>query len=974
VLAGSASVGVVALAGTATLGGIGSDLVSARGLALGDTANSTLDVTAGASFAIAATAAAGADNVAIGVAAGKAGAVTIEGTAALLAVGAGALAVGLAGSGLLAVRQGGAVTASAASATTLAPAVAIGVSAGAAGNATIDGAGSTLAALGALWVGQAGSGTLVVSGGARVSAGGSNDGGTGLWIGQSGGPGRVLATAGTLAVADGARIGAAGTLAALAGGSLLIAGNLTLDPGATLSVDPLSGAEVGGGAIVAGALDIAAGSSAAGAGRIAGNVLANGTLLATGGSLEITGSVFGAGTLAIAGSGALTLDAADLGAAVAFLTPGGTLSLPTASIGGALVQNFLPGDEVVVGNAIGASATASHDGGITTLSLSTGGSITFAGNLDLNFNAGNGAVTTSLGNRTTLFDFNASTGRFPEAGLIGDSAGDLFGTTFFGGASNQGAVFELLNNGHASYSYSTLLSFDGSNGTNPAAGLLDLGGSLFGTTSGQLGLGDGTVFELAKSGSGYVASTLVTFTGSNGASPSAGLIADTAGDLFGTTSSGGANGDGTVFELVKGAGGYTLTTLVSFAGGNGANPNAALLEDAAGNLYGTTTAGGTNGDGTVFEIARSAGSFAHAPVTLLDFDGADGSGPLAGLVTDSAGDFFGTTSGGGASNHGAVFELSPSGSGAFKSATLASFNGTDGSDPAAGLIIDSAGNLFGTTGTGGVNDDGTAFEVANTATGYASTPTTLVSFNGSDGANPFGGLSADASGNLYGTTGNSGAHGVGTVFELTGAGYQAAQSAACYRAGTRIATPGGARAIETLSVGDRVLTASGEARPILWLGHRRVDCRRHPRPGDVWPVRVRAGAFGAGRPHADLFLSPDHAVFVDGVLIPVRYLRNGDTIRQERADSVVYWHLELDRHDVVLAEGLPAESFLDTGQRGAFANGGGVVALHPDFAQRLWDADGCAPLVVAGPRLERVRAALRRRRRAGQPRPLAAGA
>jgi hypothetical protein len=122
-----------------------------------------------------------------------------------------------------------------------------------------------------------------------------------------------------------------------------------------------------------------------------------------------------------------------------------------------------------------------------------------------------------------------------------------------------------------------------------------------------------------------------------------------------------------------------------------------------------------------------------------------------------------------------------------------------------------------------------------------------------------------------------------------------------------------------------------------------------------------AGAFGSGLPHRDLFLSPDHAVFVDAVLIPIRYLINGRSVVQEPRDEATYWHVELDRHDVILAEGLPCESFLDTGSRAAFENGGPVIQLYPDFARRVWEADACAPIVVAGPQLDRVRARLHER-------------
>jgi hypothetical protein len=182
--------------------------------------------------------------------------------------------------------------------------------------------------------------------------------------------------------------------------------------------------------------------------------------------------------------------------------------------------------------------------------------------------------------------------------------------------------------------------------------------------------------------------------------------------------------------------------------------------------------------------------------------------------------------------------------------------------------------------------------------------------------------------------------------------------ASCYRAGTHIRTDRGEVRIEALRVGDRVLSALGGTVPVIWLGHRRVDCRHHPKPHDVWPVRVAAGAFAPERPRRDLWLSPDHSVFVDGVLIPIRYLLNDATIVQEPMDAVTYWHVELPAHDVLFAEGLPAETYLDTGNRGAFANGGGAAMLHPDFALRVWEAEACARLVVEGAALVAVRSRL----------------
>jgi hypothetical protein len=177
----------------------------------------------------------------------------------------------------------------------------------------------------------------------------------------------------------------------------------------------------------------------------------------------------------------------------------------------------------------------------------------------------------------------------------------------------------------------------------------------------------------------------------------------------------------------------------------------------------------------------------------------------------------------------------------------------------------------------------------------------------------------------------------------------------CFVRGTRIATPRGAVAIERLQAGDTVLTLSGATQAIQWIGRRRVDCRRHAHPEEVTPIRILPHAFGIGRPNTALLLSPDHAVFVDQVLIPVRYLVNGTTVAREQVGKVSYYHLELPRHDVLLADGLPCESYLDTGNRAAFENGGVVLDMNPNFALQVWAAQACAPLVRGGPALRAVR-------------------
>ena len=185
----------------------------------------------------------------------------------------------------------------------------------------------------------------------------------------------------------------------------------------------------------------------------------------------------------------------------------------------------------------------------------------------------------------------------------------------------------------------------------------------------------------------------------------------------------------------------------------------------------------------------------------------------------------------------------------------------------------------------------------------------------------------------------------------------------CFAAGTAISTPTGAVRVEALREGDLVRTVSGEDRPLVWVGHRRVDVARHPTPELVRPIRVSAGAFGVAAPAADLVVSPDHNLFVDGVLVPAKCLVNGRNVVELGVAAVTYHHIELATHDVVLANNMPAETYLDTGNRTNF-DGADVVVAHPDFATTpdmnyfAWAAMGCAPLVLVGPALDAIRAEL----------------
>jgi len=327
--------------------------------------------------------------------------------------------------------------------------------------------------------------------------------------------------------------------------------------------------------------------------------------------------------------------------------------------------------------------------------------------------------------------------------LIGDSAGNLYGTTASGGASaSQGVLFKLGSTGET-----VLYNFTGPDGKYPYAGVIrDSAGNLYGTTYSGGASGYGVVFKLDTTGT---ESVLYSFTGgADGASPYAALLQDSAGNLYGTATGGGIggcipNGCGVVFKLDTTG---TETVLYSFTGGtDGGYPGAGLIQDAAGNLYSTTFDGGASGAGVVFKLDTTG-----TETVLYSFTrGADGGGPKAGLIRDSAGNLYGTTEFGGASGFGVVFKLGMTGT----ETVLYSFTGgADGANFSAGLIADSAGNLYGTTASGGASSGcgggcGVVFKLDTTGT-----ETVLHSFTGgAGGAGPSGGLSQDSTGNLYGT-------------------------------------------------------------------------------------------------------------------------------------------------------------------------------------------------------------------------------
>ena len=369
-------------------------------------------------------------------------------------------------------------------------------------------------------------------------------------------------------------------------------------------------------------------------------------------------------------------------------------------------------------------------------------------------NAGVVYKVDSAGHETVLYSFTGGDdGANPYAGVIRDSAGNLYGTTYQGGTQGAGLVYKLDTNGHET----VLSSFAYTNGNYPEAGLIrDSAGNLYGTTTQGGPDFKGVVYMWSTTGHETV---LWGFSGADGGSPIAGVIRDSAGNLYGTDYQGGAANAGAVYKLDTTG---HETVLHRFTGAaDGGNPYAGLIQDSAGNLYGTTSAGGRAGHGVVYKLDASGNE-----TVLYSFTGgADGGNPYAALIRDSAGDLYGTTSGGGTAGAGVIYKLDPSGN----ETVLYSFPGAaGGSEPLAGLIRDSAGNLYGTTQFGGSAGAGTVYKLDTSAHEIV-----LYTFTGgADGANPRAGLVRGSAGNFYGTTYYGGAAGAGTVYKLDTTGHE----------------------------------------------------------------------------------------------------------------------------------------------------------------------------------------------------------
>jgi len=363
---------------------------------------------------------------------------------------------------------------------------------------------------------------------------------------------------------------------------------------------------------------------------------------------------------------------------------------------------------------------------------------------------------------TVIYNFTGkgNDGATPYGGPILDGSGNLYGTTYLGGRYGAGSVYRLSPNG-SSWTYRSLYSFKaGADGSGPGFGSLAMGPdhSLFGTTEG--GGNFGTAFVVCAC-PGREAVLHSFGTGTDGAQPIGGVVLDAAGNVYGSTSLGGDYQNGTVFEAKRSGHTWTESVIYSFTGGTDAvNPVAGVTLDSRGNLYGTSSFGGANGVGAIYKLSHPNSGWKET--ILYNFQGLDdGQNPVGGLVLDSSGNLYGTTFDGGLNGGGTVYKLSHNGT----FTTLYSFSGGYGG-PYNKLTLDGNGNIYGFTNGDGANGLGSVFKLAPTNGTY--TFTDLHDFAGGiDGASPYGSVAVDGNGNVFGTAAVGGSQNQGIVFEIT---------------------------------------------------------------------------------------------------------------------------------------------------------------------------------------------------------------
>lgn len=569
----------------------------------------------------------------------------------------------------------------------------------------------------------------------------------------------------------------------------------------------------------------------------------------------------------------------------------------TISAGGIDISATIDGSQTVLGTA---SATTLDGGAVQTVS-SGGvaiGTVISSGDSQIVLSGGtaSGTIVLSGGSEVVSSGGTASTTTISRGGSETVLGTGVSGTISSGGTLtvSAGGLASAVIVGSGGHEY--LLSGGGASGTVIRGGTLTVssGASASGamvSAGSELVLSGATVTGVTVSGGSEVVSA-------GGTASATTILTGGSETVLGTEVGGTVSGGGQL--VLSGgtlSGGVTDAGTVIGAGTvSGTIGGTGTIEASGGTLDLVSNIG--TGTGLTFDIGSAASS-------VLKIDGTVGTGNTFTFLNSISG------------------ELNDTNATALQT-TISGLNiGTSNTDPTNYIDLSGQGSL--------------SLSGANTFTG---TSATLTFANGT---------TLD----LTGVTGASGTWYVdykpdgGTGTEIF------ASDVVCFAAGTRILTATGERMIDSLMAGDIVLTLSGDelsAQPVKWIGRRRIDLTAHPRPETVAPVRIQRGAFADAMPHTDLLLSPDHAVFANGKLICVRQLVNGTTIRQEQDwTSVEYFHVELDTHAILLAEGLPAESYLDTGNRGFFANSNEPLVLHPDLTDETdyptREAGSCAPFV-----------------------------
>ncbi len=821
----------------------------------------------------------------------------------------------------------------------------------AAGQAVVDvGAAVVNAGSNSVDIGEAGFGTLTLHGGAVLDAG-STGGQSAFVLGDRGGASGTATLTGTgttVNVSGEASIGASGA------GTLTISGTFATTGDMGLGVASSGSGVVGVGGVgsdlaIGHQLDLGGGTQAGGTGALT---------VGSGGMLSAASAMlYGGGAMLVEAGGVVEIGTGSTQLAGQLIVDAGATADTGMDVSGAGSRVALGADGLVVGNGATGLLTLQNDatltdGGVADIGLGGTGKLTVV----------TGAQLVSVGAQLgVLSGTTPGSGTIAVNGATWTSSGQIEV-----GAGKNGSALLRIENGatlRASATLASAMPFLVVDETVAGQAMVDVGSAVVDADSnsvdiGQAGFGtltlhDGAVLDAGSTGG----QTAFQVGGQAGASGTVTLSgARTTVNVDGDATI-GASGAGTLtvggtfvttgdMGLGIGQSGHGMVTVTG--------PGSDLAVGSQLNIGGDILAGGTGavtvGSGGTL-TAASLALFADGTLTVdaggiaeIGSGGTQVAGQLvvdAGLTTGGSGEVAAAVTNQGslvAQNGTLVVTGLAGGAGSYQVASGAT------------LLLDQPGEVkLGFVGTSGTIALGTASGAADILRMSGGDTLRLVGL-GSSPTVSYAGDTATVAGSVgsWSLTFD----GAPPALAVSSQGSDALVLA-CYVAGTAIGTPDGPVPIEHLAVGDRVLTLEGPAQAIVWLGRCVVDCRSQPTPHRVWPVRVAPHAFGPGMPGRPLFLSPDHAVFVDEVLIPVRHLIDGGAIRQVERGVVTYWHLELESHDVVLAEGLPAESFLGDRERfGAMARFG----LYPDFTSLHWEAFGYAPLVVTGPALARVRA------------------